>query len=947
MSILSRVLSGLALFALVGGPFSAAPAFAQSSPVATSASVAAASAVSGTVTDNTGATVAGAKVTLRGAKTASTLSDAQGHYSLSVSPGVYTAVVEKSGYLVASDDGVAVTDAGVVLNVRLAAPTFSSLQTIGRVAVRAPSRGSFNATPASVDVVNQQVFREQGDLQVRNILNQTPGIISGLPPSVNPASPGAITFPDIRGALSFETAALIDGHPLSVGKYGDYVTSFLNPYAFQSVEVIKGPGAAAPEISRAIGGTVNFRTLDPTRRPSGNLTFGVDSFGGTFSNVGYSNTVLDGKLGFVVDYSVNGTPGPNGTTGLLYSVPAGPFNYTDSHGNPVTLPAKPKQPVVPGQANQNTSAVVPVLAYGAVTPTIFTNKTELVKARYSFSSVSSFTASYLGSQTWSDQNGNNGNFIPTNFQPTGAYAGAYPVGPTTVLRSPFTYGDEWEINNEPIVQGEFRTAFKNDSILARYYHASIYRLQYNGATDPTQASPVFPVQLYGTDAKGNPLNGLDPYGRPYLAQQPANSNYYFSSAEQDKLYGYSFEYDHPFGSNGDVLTFATDQNFSATHAFNQFSPETFASVPDGSTQNTSSYLLRGQFSLGQKLNATAAYYLSKFASHFGSAVYSSPTASSPTLQFFDQTLWHNDARLGLEYRADRNTSLRFAAGSAVAPPYLATLSTAARPPAPCTNGGTYACPTGFSAGQVYYSTQSGIGVRPETSFGIDLGFDYRLPDDGLTVVKGDVYRTNLFNQFINTTFPNGNLTLGGVTLPLYTKATGNLSTSRYEGVELSVTRAPAVGFGYVAQGALVRGYALGVPAGGYPGVPGIVNGINFTDQSVSNQNIPYAQGYFETSYHTLNGGLLAFGGTYYGANNGFNVPAVVFFRSTLRVPLANRHNYLQASIDNLFNRYGDKFPVLYSGIGFPEANGQYYASALKNYGPRNVRISVSHDFGSR
>ena len=59
----------------------------------------------------------------------------------------------------------------------------------------------------------------------------------------------------------------------------------------------------------AINGTINFRTLDPTRRPSGNVTIGVDSFGGVFSNFGYSTT-LNNKFGFVVDYAVDGTPGP-------------------------------------------------------------------------------------------------------------------------------------------------------------------------------------------------------------------------------------------------------------------------------------------------------------------------------------------------------------------------------------------------------------------------------------------------------------------------------------------------------------------------------------------------------------------------------------------------------------------------------------------------------------
>ena len=943
---LSRVMSAVALLALALGPLSTAPAFAQSIQVSPSVQISTA-AISGTVTDSQGSPVQGATVTLRGPLTYTATSDALGHYTVNVRSGVYTAVAQKSGYLVATENDVAVLDTAVTLNVQLASATFSSLQTIGRTASRrgTSARSTFNATPAAQQILGQQVFRDQGDLQVRNELNQTPGIISGLPPSVNPASPGAITFPNIRGALAFETTALVDGHPLSVGKYGDYVTSFINPYALQSVELIKGPGAAAPEISRAIGGTVNFRTLDPTVRPSGNLTFGVDSFGGTFSNIGYSQTLLNGKLGFVVDYSVNGTPGPAGTGYLGNFLPqnSSSWTYTDSRGNVVKLPTSPfKASSVPGQNNQNPYASTTVLGHGALTPTTFTDKTELAKVRYNVSPVTSVTASVLASQTWSDQNGNNGNLIPTNFTPGAGYAGAIAAGANQAFH-PFWYGDEWEINNEPIFQGEFRTAFHDDNILARYYHASISRLQYNGATSPTQASPLVPVQLYGTDANGNPLNGNDPYGKPYLAQQ--TSGYYFSSAEEDKLYGFSFEYDHSLGKSGDLITFAADQNYSATHAYNQFQPETNASVPAGSTQDTGTYLLRGQFELGPKLNATGAYYLTRFASHFGSAVYNGTTsAATPTLKFFDQTLWHNDARLGLAYRLDRDTSLRFAAGSAVAPPYLAVLATATRPAALCTQQSPTACPPGITG--VAVNSLSGQNVKSETSFGYNLGFDYRFPSDPLTIVSADVYSTNLYNQFVSTQYANGTVTLPGVgNVPLYTSSYGNLSASRYQGVELAVSRSPQVGFGYVAQGALIRGYALNVPPGGYPGQPGIVNNINFGDHSISNQAIPYAQGYFEANYHTLGGGYLALGGTYYGANNGFDIPATVFFNATMRLPVHDRQTHLQISADNLFNQYPGLFPTLYTGVGVPYSNGQFYATATKYYGPRNVRISVSHDFG--
>ena len=98
-----------------------------------------------------------------------------------------------------------------------------------------------------MNIVSQQTFQNQGELQVKRVLDQTPGVVASLPAtSANAASPGAITFPNIRGGLSFETASLIDGHPVSVGAFGDYVTTFLNSFVLQSAELIRAPARPRP-----------------------------------------------------------------------------------------------------------------------------------------------------------------------------------------------------------------------------------------------------------------------------------------------------------------------------------------------------------------------------------------------------------------------------------------------------------------------------------------------------------------------------------------------------------------------------------------------------------------------------------------------------------------------------------------------------------------------------
>ncbi len=317
-------------------------------------------------------------------------------------PGVYTVSVQHAGYLTGTEqDFAVVAGTPASLNVQLAVPTLTSLRSIGSTRTTF-SRAAFNTSSASINVVTTQAFIDQGQPQVKAVLNEVPGLVISLPAtSGNGAAPGAITFPNIRGGLSFETASLIDGHPVSVGSYGDYVTTFLSPYVLGSIELVKGPGALAPEVNYAIGGTVNFRTLDPTAKPSGYEVLGFDSFGGQFSNFGYSNTVLNNKLGVVVDYAVDGSPGPlYNYTALQSGSGSWIVNGHAITTNPVT------SPIIPGTPTRYNAQSETALYGGLPVSTTYTNHSELVKLRYNFSPTTSVTASYLGSQTWTEQNGN-------------------------------------------------------------------------------------------------------------------------------------------------------------------------------------------------------------------------------------------------------------------------------------------------------------------------------------------------------------------------------------------------------------------------------------------------------------------------------------------------------------------------------------------------------------
>lgn len=977
---LSRVLRMVGVVALVGGPCSMAPALAQSIPVAQTAPTTA-SQVSGLVTDTSGAPIRGATITLTGPQTYTATTDAQGRYTIAaVVPGVYTAAVSRAGYQSGTEQDFAVA-AGTpaTLNVQLAAPTLTTLRVIGSTRTTF-SRSQFNTSPASVNVISTQTFIDQGQPQVRNVLNQTPGLVISLPAtSGNGAAPGAITFPNIRGGLSFETASLIDGHPVSVGSFGDYVSTFLNAYTLGSVELVKGPGAMAPEVNYAVGGTVNFRTLDPTRKPSGFETIGVDSFGGTSSNFGYSNTVLNNKLGFVVDYAVDGTPGPlyNFTT---YSPVSSSWliNGQAIASNPVN------SPIIAGTPTRYNAFSTTALYGGLPVSTTYTEKSELVKLRYDLSQTTSVVASYLGSQVWTEQNGNHLYLDPSIFAPAASYSSV--TGPQAgssylVEQNIFAPAHEWEINNEPIFQAELRSSWNNNNILVRGYSASISRLQYNGQNVSNAVATVANTPLYGTlnlcpvgysvgsganagkCVQGATVVAATPTtfsGQPGTITEPGS---YFNSSEEDRLHGYSLEIDHPFaGSSGDFVSAAYNVTKSQTGSYQIGTYAVGCSscsitVPPTSTQNFNTLLLRALVNLGTRTQLTFSNYFNTYQTHY---------SNNFGATFKDQNLSHYDARLGLTYRANPGLSLRASAGSAIVPPYLALYSQGTTTPVIDKNTNAFAT-----------NTQQNPALQPETSFGYDLGFDARVSPDGVTVATMDLYRTNLFNQLISSSqFLNGTVTLPSyrpgdatghptgppVTVPLYSSGATNLAQARYDGLEFGIRRNPIVGFGFNLQGALIHAYPLNVPASFYtaPGSTtitrneGVIIGNNFYGgyQGVSNQPIPYSQGYGEISWRNARGTLLSFGETYYGPNNSSFLPAYTIAQLSARQPIGNNF-YLNMNIDNVFNRYPNAYITEYAGIVQPvvagaTSGGLPISGALLNqntYGPRNVRFAISYSFG--
>ncbi len=646
MRSFTRILAVLIFASLTVGPVSAATVHGAG----LIAQGAASGSVQGTATSADGAPIPNADVSLVGPQTYTTTTDANGAFSISnVVPGVYRLTVTRPGYQTASNDVAIAAGSEQTVSVTMPVATFTSLRTIAQVSVH--GRGVFNTSTASVNTLTAATFQDQGQFSVNHTLDQIPGLQISYPTSsADAASAGAIVVPNIRGGLSYETASLVDGHPLAVVDFGDYVTTFLNSFLFSYVEVIKGPGAMSPETNYAIGGTLNFHTKDPTLTFTPDYTFGYINDGGTYYNIGVSDTVLNGKLGFVVDFAGVDDPGQmhNATTYFNPHSPSEVIGWNGTTGNVAAFNDSA------GYLGNTESAPFVQQGLAACCYTYngyFDQYGALIKAQYHFSDTTRATVSYLVTESYADQNANTAStLLPAQFLPASGhgYSGSLMPGSQFWETSGGPYpgpgGTAAETNSEPIVQAEIASAIGDNTVIARYYHAGINRLINEGTNSPFD--PITGDYTYWGVNKQNA--NYTTYNGVTL---PEASFDYYRQYELDRLNGFSFEFTHPYGEGNEATLSAESTNYQTDgvgdiigcspgannagrfNGFNSivsfsggcpnvyYTPTTFSAipaipgigsisttVPGGASQIMNTYMFRDITNLTPELQFTAALY---------------------------------------------------------------------------------------------------------------------------------------------------------------------------------------------------------------------------------------------------------------------------------------------------------------------------------------------------
>ena len=931
--------------------------------------------VSGTVLTSDGAPVPGASVVLQGPARQTSSTDARGAFRFdSVAPGVYIITVSKAGFTAARQENVGVTAGSTAtLSIPLVASSFSSLRQIGRTSTSVPGRAQINTSTAALAVVSNQTFVDQGQQQVTKILNETPGIVASRSTGGNSASQASPVIPQIRGALPYETETLVDGHPVSVGAYGFFSPLYLNPALLQDVEIAKGPGVLGTDINYAIGGSVNYRTLEPTREFHSVVDLGIDNYGGTSPSVRITGSTPSHVVDYAFAYAASGTPGPlqnysvaGSQVPLVYGSAPYFVNGRGYGGFPEGAAASktPQYAGVPGQAY----FAQPIYVCCSVLNTQYYNRDELAKLRFNISQQTALTISYLGAQSTNDQTGvaqaNSVSPLPpginfSSFAPPPGYTGSIPAGAAI----PFDLGAFNPLNNsvqQSLLQSELRSAIGKTTVLARYYAGAANDFQFNshGALNESFSGNAWGgVPLCGVGVAFNLATSACADGAAptptFFNGQPTTFTSGAAQATlltQDHLRGYSLELDEPL--NDDLFTLAFDRSHhdSINYEYSPLNGLIGYQLAPGSGQQFTTILARAQLALTPRFTTTISNYAIQYASHY---------SGDGGTTYQDSTRAFDAPRVAFSWRPNVDVAWRFALGSSIAPPYISLLSAPAQVPQP------------NSVPATYFNLNTNNGdIKPETAFGYDLGFDKRIARS--ISLSTDVYLTNLHDMFLPSTFQQGTFSStasNGAALPLFINQTRNIAFARYEGIEVALQNAPVAGWGFKLQGTLQRGYPYDLPAGFYNTAAGpyttnlaVISGANFQPSGLgfngvggagaSVGRVPYSTGYGELNYRTPSGFYGNLGITYFGSNNSYNRQAFGVVSGTIRVPLSHDIS-LQFAGDNLTGAYDKGYYGEFDGVAIPLVNGGHTNTGYLGttdggtYGPATLRASIRYEFGKR
>jgi hypothetical protein len=182
---------------------------------------------------------------------------------------------------------------------------------------------------------------------------------------------------NVRGLGTLETQATLDGHPIGYGFPGGYNYNLSPVFAMRNVQVTYGSGAQSLTGVDAIGGVVDFQTLDPSAQPQFSVMQGVGTFQNRITTLRATGTL--NRFGYAAAYGVSHIDGPIAHAAIYQ----------------------------PGAAFDQSSNLPAIHALGVYTDdSTAVSRSGLVKASYALAAQSSITFTALSSSMWDDKTGN-------------------------------------------------------------------------------------------------------------------------------------------------------------------------------------------------------------------------------------------------------------------------------------------------------------------------------------------------------------------------------------------------------------------------------------------------------------------------------------------------------------------------------------------------------------
>jgi hypothetical protein len=347
------------------------------------AALAASAQLDGVVVDaQSGLPVSGAQIRLID-KTATVRSDTQGRFAFTdVAPGLYRVQVAHDGYQTTDSDDIALADSAsthVILSI-IATTSGQGAIVIGRTATR-PGESLQQSTTMS-RTISADTLAAAGMYRGGDALRQLPGVNNGI--TGDTASLGDDINLSIRGIGTLETVATLDGHPIASGAPGGYNFQLSPIVGLRDMRVFYGSGGADFLGVNAIGGVIDFRTIEPTRESRTSITQGFGTFDKLATTLQTTGTF--GRLGYAAAAGVSTLDGPIRHDSFYQ--PGAAFDQS------ATSAAVRNLGVYPDDSTATTRSAV-------------------AKLRYAMSDATSLTFTSVASSYWEDKTGNgDGDYLP-------------------------------------------------------------------------------------------------------------------------------------------------------------------------------------------------------------------------------------------------------------------------------------------------------------------------------------------------------------------------------------------------------------------------------------------------------------------------------------------------------------------------------------------------------